>query len=429
MIAPSQTVKVLPKQMRFIQSEAKEVLYSGAFGTGKSRGLCYKVCRHASIPNNVVGLCRKTRVSLMRTTLRTLLLPDGTRPPVLPLGSYEHHKSDSIIELHGGGCIQYFGCDSPETVASMNLGACGVDEGIELDEDEYTMLLGRIRMDVDPIRPLFTATNPGPPSHFLHDRFFKEQSPQREAIHTTAYENFFLPHDYLETLSKLTGVRHQRYVLGKWIAFEGLVYDMFNRDLHVRHRDRSEFHTFYLFFDEGYVNPAVLLFVGEDGDGRLHVLDEVYERRMLQDKVVEHAMAYNPDGGCIGDPSAAGLIAAMNNKGLSAIGADNDVFNGIRALQQRLASVQDGRPRYSLEPHCSNHLLEFESYVWDEEKDRPVKELDHSMDAARYGVYYLDKDKISPHVASELEANDEEQLESDLERYERIMATEGAWNR
>lgn len=426
---PVECVKLLPKQMTFVNSDAKEVLYSGAFGAGKSRGLCYRTTRLASIPNNVVGLCRKTRVSLVRTTLRTLLLPDGSRPPVLPPGSYTHHKGESIIELNGGGAIQYFGFDNPEAVGSMNLGSCGIDEGIELDEDEYTMILGRCRLDVDPVRSVYTATNPGAPTHFLYKRFFGNHA-KRHLIQTTALENFFLPKDYLEILQGFTGVRRQRYVEGQWVAFEGLIYDMFNHETHVFHRERGDFARFGVGFDEGYTNPVCLLLFGEDNDGRLHVCDEFYKRRTLQDKIVEHALSWGGDvDEYIGDPSAAGLIAAMCAAGLNAVSGDNDVWNGIRAVQQRLGVAQDGRPRYSVEPHCTNHILEFGSYVWADDKDKPVKEMDHSMDAARYYVYWLDKDSIRPSVINEPEADAEmDRLEEDVERYERIMQTEGAWN-
>ena len=173
---------VLPKQAAFLKSEAKEVLYSGAFRAGKSKALCIKAVERASIPKNVVGLCRKTSTSLKRTTLRTLLNPDGDLPPVLPKGTYEHYKQDKLIKIRGGGEILYFGFDDEETIASLGVGCMCVDEGSELNEDEYTMLLGRISMKTDSLRQLFTATNPGSPHHFLYDRFFKKLNPHSQCI-------------------------------------------------------------------------------------------------------------------------------------------------------------------------------------------------------------------------------------------------------
>ena len=46
---------------------------------------------------------------------------------------------------------------------------------------------------------------------------------------------------------------------------------------------------FYLCLDEGFTNPAVVLAVGEDADGRLHVFEEYYEAKVVQPVVVEEA--------------------------------------------------------------------------------------------------------------------------------------------
>ena len=393
-------IKLLPKQFEFVEEATeKEILYSGAFGAGKTRSLCYVAWKRAMIPGNVVGLFRKTNVSLVRTTLRTLLLPDGNLPPVLPLGSYEHHASAQIIKLNGGGEIIYCGLDKPETIASLNLGCACVDECIEISEDEHTMILGRLRMTSDPNRSLYLVTNPGPPSHYLHARFFDKPDPTRRLIQTRSDENTFLPADYLAMLNTFTGTRKQRYVEGKWVGFEGLVYgELWDREIHVQHRD-GPWQGLFVGVDEGYTNPAVLLLVGKDGDGRLHILDEWYKTKQLPEAVVIAAQAFKAEE-YIYDPSAAGLAASMKAKGLNCIPANNEIFQGIQAVQSRLAVCGDGRPRLTVEPHCENTIREFESYVWNKLKDQPVKELDHAMDALRYSVMRLDKGYIYPSISS-----------------------------
>ena len=60
------------------------------------------------------------------------------------------------------------------------------------------------------------------------------------------------------------------------------------------------------------------------------------------------------------------------------------MLDGIQAIQNRLKVAGDGRPRYTIDPTCTNHINEFESYVWKPEKDVPEKEYDHSLDASRY---------------------------------------------
>jgi len=120
-------VQVLPKQLEFLRSEAREVIYSGAFGAGKTRALCLRIAMRAATPGSREGLCRRNMVSLKRSTLKTMLEPDGELPPVLPIGTYKYRRQDAEILIHGGGSILMFGTDEPDRLASLNLTGCAVD--------------------------------------------------------------------------------------------------------------------------------------------------------------------------------------------------------------------------------------------------------------------------------------------------------------
>ncbi|MCK5017571.1 MAG: phage terminase large subunit [Candidatus Peribacteraceae bacterium] len=436
--------KVLPKQTEFLSSQKKEVMMSGAFGAGKSRVLCYKAFERASIPGNVVGLCRKTSTSLKRTTLRTLLKPDGELPPVLPKGSYQHHKQDNIIKINGGGEIVYFGFDDEETVGSLNLGCCCIDEGIELNEDEYTMLLGRCRMKSDPLRQTFTATNPGTPHHFLYKRFFENiNSKKQEVIKTRSRDNFFLPEDYLEVLEGFTGQRRARYVEGKWVAFEGLVYDIFNRDIHIVRRPDEKWKEIVIGVDDGYhPHPPAALKIGIDKRGGMHIMREFYKLRALQNEVVAEVLDMEGEF-AIADPSAASLIAAMEAQDIIVEKANNKVLPGIFAVLNRLKPREGELPMLTVDPSCTNTIMEFESYAWKKTnagtKDQPIKELDHTMDIARYVVMRYDAGgDINPNVyrsekdkkkKAHLKATDKDYNSSvTKEERKRIMDDPNAWN-
>jgi len=180
---------------------------------------------------------------------------------------------------------------------------------------------------------------------------------------------------------------------GIWATSEGSVYDNFDSSIHVKVRSKEEFKTWYLAMDEGYTNPAVILLVGEDSDGRRHVFKEWYERGKLQSAVVEQAKEWTLEYGvslAAVDESAAGLIADLRNAGVPAIGAKGRVLDGIQLMQDRLKVQGDGLPRESIDPNCINHINEYESYVWKKTstggitKDEPDKKDDHSMDARRY---------------------------------------------
>ena len=391
--------KLLPKQHDFVSSESREVLYSGAYAAGKTRALCYRLVTRAQVPGSREGICRKHLVTLKASTLRTLLEPDGNTPAVLPVGSYSHNKSEKVIRIHGGGEIVYFGLDDPQKIGSYNLTGCAVDEAVELTRQDWSMLIGRIRLDVGIPNSLYAVCNPGPPSHWLAERFGLAMGHEAKAgcdvIHTQTMDNSFLPQDYVESLTTLGGVAYRRFVLGEWCASDGLVYDRWDRQSHLAERD-GEVDHYIIGVDVGYRNPTALLLVGRDNDDNLHVEREWYRTQQLEAdtiaKCVEWQERFDPEVFVV-DPSAAGFIEALRTSGLHVQPANNKVYDGIQTVQGRLA-LQEERPTLTVDPRCENTIREFESYEWisntDGLTDKPRKENDHAMDALRYAAVHLD---------------------------------------
>jgi len=382
-------IVLLPAQAEFIQAKEPEVLYSGAFGAGKSRGGCYKLLTHAIIPGNFVGLCRKKHTTLRQTTLRTLLKPEGNLPPVLPEGTYTHNRSEQVIHLHGGGDIYHFGFDEETRLGSLNFGACFVDEAIELDREEYEMLLGRIRNVADPNRQLFMATNPGSPGHFLYRRFALGGRPKRgrRVIHTTSLDNVYLPKDYLKSLKTLSGTAYDRYVLGKWVAYEGAVYPMFSARQHVR-AYKGPWDEAILSVDWGFTHPFVLLVMVRIAADTIYVAEEIVERGLTSGRMTRYASGMldrYPVYGVACDPSEPAMIAAYQEAGVPADRADNDVMMGIRAVQERLVGG-----KLLISPNCPNLIKGLQTYQWKKDLDEPVKVADDEVDALRYGVTWWD---------------------------------------
>jgi hypothetical protein len=180
--------------------------------------------------------------------------------------------------------------------------------------------------------------------------------------------------------------------LAEFITRTGLVYGDFSREIHVKERGDGEFLYWTLGIDEGFTNPAVILLIGIDGDGRLHIFREFYERGKLPSQVVDQALTMGRNkriSAAAVDASAAGLIAEMVNVGLPARAHKGRVLDGIGIVQGLLQVQGDGLPRLTVDPSCTSTIYEFESYVWKENKDAPVKADDHAMDALRYLVDWL----------------------------------------
>jgi phage terminase large subunit len=113
----------------------------------------------------------------------------------------------------------------------------------------------------------------------------------------------------------------------------------------------------------------------------VHVKREVYERGMSSDAITDAAIDAWDDNTefMVVDPSAAGLIATLEARGIRVRKAVNDVKIGI-------ATVTSMLPSLTVDPSCTNLIDEFETYSYGTRRvdDNPVKENDHALDALRY---------------------------------------------
>ena len=84
------------------------------------------------------------------------------------------------------------------------------------------------------------------------------------------------------------------------------------------------------------------------------------------------------------DPSAASFIALLRkSRYFKPMSANNDVLNGIRNTSTAMR-----RGLIKVHTRCKNWRNEAQGYIWDTKsiEERPVKDLDHLMDATRYFV-------------------------------------------
>ena len=396
----AETVPLLPKQMRYLRAQERELLFSGAFGAGKTRVLCWKLVMRASVPGAVELLCRKHNVTLKRTTLRTLLKPDGNLPPVLRPGTYRHNKSEQRIEIIGGGEIMYFGLDDPEKIGSTPATGAGVDEAVELDEADWDALRGRIRVKLDGLpNQLYGACNPGPPTHFLAQRFglAKGMDAVKDcaAITTCTPENFFLPKDYVHDIGKFVGVQRQRYYEGLWVAAEGLVFPGL-LDCFIPHQKApSGFNVGGV--DFGWRNPFCALggtiYASEGGKPILYIWFEDYASEV---PIMEHAVNMNrafPDGDCVWycDPEDPEAIRDLRKYECSAKKAYNKIIYSIDAVNALIANDQ-----LFISDMCVHTKEEASVYCYnhEDEKEKPVDKFNHAMSAIRYIASAVKKFKL-----------------------------------
>ena len=256
----------------FVASKAMRILFSGAFGAGKSIALCTKALKLSQdYPNNFGLICRKVRATLAQTTLKTFL--EFVCPHELIA---DYNKTEGLVTLNNKSQILFGGLDDPLKLGSLNLGWAGIDEAIESTEDDWRMLEGRLRLVGVP-HQIFAATNPGPPSHYLYKLFFTEK--KGEVYQASTLENPELPEDYKARVQEFDGVYYLRYVLGRWVGLEGLVYDCFDERACVipRFPLDDEAHRnwpVYSGHDFGGSNPAAMFYTQDPGTGYFYAFQE-----------------------------------------------------------------------------------------------------------------------------------------------------------
>lgn len=112
-----------------------------------------------------------------------------------------------------------------------------VQEATKLFEEDWEALTTRLRNGVMSYQQLIAECNPSAPTHWLKRRSDRGDVLMLESRHE---DNPACTPAYLATLDKLTGVRKLRLRYGKWAAAEGLVYEDWNRDIHLVSRKQLQ---------------------------------------------------------------------------------------------------------------------------------------------------------------------------------------------
>lgn len=396
------------KQREFMEAKDPELLFSGAFGAGKSRVGCEKgyflSCKY---PGNFGLILRKNFVDLRHSTMETWFRQ------VTPDGQYTYNKNTAECRLPNSSRILFSGLDESSSIGSMEFGWIFVDEARELNEDDWIMLIGRLRLGGIPFRQLMGATNPDSTSHFLYKRFFLEKAGR--PITASAMDNAkFLPASYLEQLQRFKGIYYQRYVLGLWVGFEGLVYPRFDPAIHVIkplwRRPPDTGWDIYRAIDFGYTNPFVCQWwcrEQDDGSGKRrpwYLWKEIYRSHRT---VEEHAAQIRDITGNLRIRATfadwdAEDRATLERHGIPTVMARKEISSGIMEVTTHLDNggiflfedaLVERDPELNKGSLPSSTADEFASYKWPEGsgvkngKETPVDKDNHGMDSMRYLVY------------------------------------------
>lgn len=463
---------------RFLQSRSKIQFMGGGFGNGKTSGAVNKTLIIAqNYPGANILVARSTYPKL-NDTIRKAVLDDWCPKDWV---KRRPTKDDNTLILKNDTAINFRyvaqrGKSSEDGTTTSNLLSANYDlivvdqiEDPEISYKDFTDLMGRLRGSARYIGddPTMPATGPrwmiltaNPSMNWVYHKLVKPVyeyqqkgivgedlivdpltgEPMIELFEGSTYENKLnLDADYIRGLeATYKGQQKERYLMGGWAAYEGLVYPGFDERIHVvdhsvlmgylRERAgilRSNFlrgFTPRAGYDYGLASPACYLQAAVDPEyGIVYIYDGFYEKEYKLDEQsdrilamqLEHRGVYNGDSRrpfsyppIYADPaifrrgSERGSVIAdiFASAGVNMFRGANSIHSGIAKITELLAEDEFLENPFTKKRACPRIILssrvqflanEFTSYYWKKNTyghytDEPTDKDDHALDALKY---------------------------------------------
>lgn len=380
------------------------IIADGAIRSGKtvSMSLSFAIWAMSTFNGQNFAMCGKTIGSFRRNVLFWLKL-------MLKSRGYKvtDHRADNLVIVTRGGVENYFyifgGKDerSQDLIQGITLAGVFFDEVALMPESFVNQATGRC--SVDGSKYWFNCNPDGPYHWFKVNWIDKRKEKKLLYLHFTMDDNLSLSEKIKARYrSMYTGVFFKRYILGLWAMAEGIIYDMFDEEVHVK--NIMEFfqllisNNLYVSVDYGTQNATVFLLWNKGVDSKWYCIREYYYSGREKGKQktdseyaddLEKWLEGTKIKAVIVDPSAASFIAELRKRGYKVMKAKNDVEDGIRVVGTKL-----NQNKIIFADCCINTIKEFASYIWDAKaaekgEDKPIKDHDHAMDAIRYFVYTI----------------------------------------
>lgn len=454
---------------RFANSRAKIQIFAGGYANGKTTGVVIKGLECAKrYPGANILVARSTYPKLNDTIRKEFL--EWTPPEWV---KRRPTKDDNTLELTNGTRLNFRyisqqGKGKEDESTTSNLLSATYDliivdqfDDPQFEYKDFLDLLGRLRgqtprMDND---TSFPSTGPrwflitlNPTGNWFyrrvvkpHQEFIKrgtisdltllhnDGSPMIDLIEGSTFDNKHnLAADYIDTLAaSYQGQMRDRFLLGKWASYEGLIYSQYNPDVHCIDEavivnylqeldERNVSPSWIEGYDYGIAVPSCYLLSFVDHLGNVVLVDGYYkpefgipsqvkeiERiRMRWKAVITQKILADPQiFKRTADKKLVGKSIAdiFHEEGIEMRRANNDILNGITKVAGYINIVNAHRNPFTNEigaPHIffnrqSTEFLDIEisAYMWKKvgdttTKDEPVDKNDHAMDALKYLMTY-----------------------------------------
>ena len=372
------------KILAFQYSRYDALICDGAVRSGKTSIIMWAFVEWAMREFNGqrFGICGKT----VDSCTKNIIIPFISMSLAKERYTLRWRRSDKLLEVRRGATTNYFevfgGRDESSfaLIQGRTLAGVFLDEVVLMPQSFVNQALARCSVDG---AKLWFSCNPGSPQHWFYTEWINKAK-ERNALclHFSMRGNPSLSESTLARYEGMySGVFYQRYVLGKWVLAEGLVYDFGEDNITDEIPEHGEY---YMSIDYGTQNPFSCGLWCVVGDSATRIAEYYYCGRNEQtqktdeeycDEVERLAKGYKIKRVVV-DPSAASFIASLRKRGFYVTKANNDVLDGIRRVSGYLKNG-----KLKIHRSCGHTVEEFGLYRWDDKsgEDKVVKENDHCL--------------------------------------------------
>ena len=453
---------------RFQSSRKKIQIFGGGFGNGKTTAAVIKALTLAKDYPGSNGLIARSTYPKLNSTIRKEFVAWCPKSWI----QRDVNSKDNLIELKNGTTINFShimqGGKQAESSTSNLLSATYdwivVDqvEDPEITEKDFDDLMGRLRGQatyqgddetMPSSGPRWMILMCNPTRNWVYRRLVKpiqdqlngipnplslidEQSGESivELFEGSTYENRNnLPDDFIRGLeTTYKGQMRNRFLLGEWGAYEGLVYPQYDPNIHVvDHNKMMEYYddlcargfipTLLEAYDHGIASPACYGIGFVDDNNIVFLLSGFHEKEKTVKELAKNIKRTREQFGIdtgdtenppkvLADPSifrrttgnsrtvGTTVSGMFREEQVIMVRGNNDILNGIAKVQSYL-SVDDalinpftdgvGSPRLFFSNQCNWVDREIVDYYWKKDsggeyEDTPTDRNDHAMDMLKY---------------------------------------------
>ena len=265
------------KILAFPYSRYDSLICDGAVRSGKTSIMTWSFIEWAMREFNGqrFGICGKT----VDSATKNIIIPFISMSLAKERYTMRWRRSDKLLEVRRGFTTNYFevfgGKDesSQDLIQGRTFAGVLLDEVVLMPQSFVNQALARCSVDG---AKLWFSCNPGSPQHWFYLEWIKKHK-ERNALylHFEMADNPSLSEKTLERYrSQYSGVFYDRYILGKWVLAEGLVYPMFGKDCIVE-QITEPCERYAISMDYGIQNPTAMILWGKQGDA-WYALKEFY---------------------------------------------------------------------------------------------------------------------------------------------------------